>query len=69
MRRGLHTVLLALGLCMAAGRAGVGDSVVAPGASVAKLAGGFEFTEGPTCSRPAMQRATSSSPTSPTTAS
>jgi len=49
MRRGLHTVLLALGLCMAAGRAGVGDSVVAPGASVAKLAGGFEFTEGPTC--------------------
>ncbi len=49
MRRSMHGVLLALGLCMATCRAGTGSSVVAPGASVVKLAGGFEFTEGPTC--------------------
>jgi gluconolactonase len=49
MKRGKHAVMLALGLCMAAWRAGAADSVVAPGASVEKLAGGFAFTEGPTC--------------------
>jgi gluconolactonase len=45
----MQAVLLALGVCLAASRAGAGGSVVAPGASVEKLAGGFEFTEGPTC--------------------
>jgi gluconolactonase len=48
-RRGMHAVVLALGLCLAACQAGAGGSVVAPGASVKKLTGGFEFTEGPTC--------------------
>ena len=41
------------------------SAVVAPGAKLEKLAGDFKFTEGPTAIRPA----TSSSPTSRTTAS
>ena len=34
---------------MTAWMSGAEDRVVAPGATVEKLAGGFEFTEGPTC--------------------
>ena len=34
---------------MASNLSGAQDRVVAPGAKVEKLAGGFEFTEGPTC--------------------
>jgi gluconolactonase len=41
--------VLGLGLIMAHALSGTQNSVVAPGAKVEKLAGGFEFTEGPTC--------------------
>ena len=47
--RRLGAALLGCGLLMAACRSGAGDRVVAPGAAVKKLAGGFAFTEGPTC--------------------
>ena len=40
---------LALGLIMAYSRSIAGDGVVSSGANVEKLAGGFQFTEGPTC--------------------
>ena len=49
MRFHLRTILLAcvLALCSTAADAADGESLVAPGAKVAKLAGGMKFTEGP----------------------
>jgi gluconolactonase len=41
--------VLAVGLIIASALSGAQDRVVAPGAKLEKLAGGFEFTEGPTC--------------------
>lgn len=41
--------MLALGLSAASCRAGTEPGVVAAGATVERLAGGFSFTEGPTC--------------------
>ncbi len=41
--------MLGLGLIVDHSQSVAGDGVVAPGAKVEKLAGGFEFTEGPTC--------------------
>ena len=49
MRRTLAALVLALGLIMAYSRSIAGDGVVSSGANVEKLAGGFQFTEGPTC--------------------
>jgi gluconolactonase len=49
MRRTLTATVLGLGLIMAPSLSVAGDSVVAPGAQVEKLAGDFQFTEGPTC--------------------
>jgi gluconolactonase len=43
-------IVLGLGLLLASSLlSGTEDRVVAPGATVEKLAGGFAFTEGPTC--------------------
>jgi gluconolactonase len=49
MKRSVGAITLALAVSLAACRAGTGGRVVAPGATVERLAGGFEFTEGPTC--------------------
>ncbi len=46
--KALLALIAALGLA-ATDRVEAADSVVAPGAKLEKLAGGFEFTEGPTC--------------------
>jgi gluconolactonase len=43
----MATAVLGVALCAAPGRGA--DSPVAPGARLEKLAGGFKFTEGPTC--------------------
>ncbi len=48
-RRIARAAALGLGLIMASMLSGAQEGVVAPGAKVEKLAGGFEFTEGPTC--------------------
>jgi len=45
----MRALVLALGLGAAAYHAGLQRGVVAPGATVEKLAGGFAFTEGPAC--------------------
>ena len=49
MRRGVTTVVLGLGLIMGYSLSGADDSVIAPDATVEKLTGDFQFTEGPTC--------------------
>jgi len=49
MSRTLTATLLGLGLIMAHSQSIAGDGVIAPGATVEKLAGDFQFTEGPTC--------------------
>ena len=49
MARTFTAMLLGLGLIMARSQSAGGDGVVAPGAKVEKLAGDFQFTEGPTC--------------------
>ena len=51
MKRRVTAVVLGLVAIAAPWLSGAGDRVVAPGATVQKLAGGFEFTEGPTCDR------------------
>jgi gluconolactonase len=48
-RSTLTVALLAMGCVMASHLADGQNGVVVPGAKVQKLAGGFEFTEGPTC--------------------
>jgi gluconolactonase len=65
MKRSLNAMVLGLVLFVAQGLFWAEQSVVAPGAKVEKLAGEFEFTEGPT----GDAGATSFSPTSPLTAS
>ncbi|MFO7906767.1 MAG: SMP-30/gluconolactonase/LRE family protein [Planctomycetota bacterium] len=47
----VRAILVALCFCAAclAATAGLAEELVAPGASVEKLADGFEFTEGPAC--------------------
>jgi gluconolactonase len=47
--RHVTVTVLGMGLILAACLSGAERSVVAAGAAVEKLAGGFEFTEGPTC--------------------
>jgi gluconolactonase len=47
--RGVTATVLGMALMMVSCRSSTQHSVVAPGARVEKLAGGFEFTEGPTC--------------------
>jgi gluconolactonase len=49
MKRRVTAAVLGLALIMAPGLSGAQDGVVAPGAKVEKLAGDFQFTEGPTC--------------------
>ena len=49
MKRMLTATVLGLGLLMAHSQSVAGDGMVAPGAKVEKLAGDFQFTEGPTC--------------------
>jgi len=49
MTRHVCTIILALGLIAAGCRRATDGAVLAPGAAVEKVAGGFEFTEGPTC--------------------
>jgi len=49
MKRTLTAMVLGLGLLMAHTQSAAGDGLVAPGATVEKLAGDFQFTEGPTC--------------------
>jgi gluconolactonase len=49
MRLTVTAMVLGLGLLMAHAESVAGDGVVAPGATVEKLAGDFQFTEGPTC--------------------
>ena len=51
MTRSVKVVVLGLVVVMAPWLSGAQARVVAPGAKVQKLAGGFEFTEGPTCDR------------------
>ena len=65
MHHSVKAIVLGLAAIIAPWPCGAQDGVVAPGARLEKLAGGFEFTEGPTCDA----RATSSSPISRTTAS
>jgi gluconolactonase len=45
----VKATVLVLALVMASWLSGAQNSVVAPGAKVEKLTGGFAFTEGPTC--------------------
>jgi len=49
MRSTVTAMVLGLELLMAHAQSAAGDGVVAPGATVEKLAGDFQFTEGPTC--------------------
>jgi gluconolactonase len=49
MKRTLTAMVLGLGLFMALSQSVAEAGVVAPGATVEKLAGDFQFTEGPTC--------------------
>jgi gluconolactonase len=49
MRQTLTTMVLGLGVIMAHSQSDAENGVVAPGAKVEKLAGDFQFTEGPTC--------------------
>jgi hypothetical protein len=49
MKRIVAATGLGLGLILVNSLSAAGDGVVAPGAKVQKLAGDFEFTEGPTC--------------------
>jgi gluconolactonase len=49
MKRSVTATVLGLGLTLVPWSSGARERVVAPGARVEKLAGGFEFTEGPTC--------------------
>ncbi len=49
MQRSVKSIVLGLAVIVAPSLSGAQDPVVAPGARVEKLAGGFEFTEGPTC--------------------
>ena len=49
MRRTVTAMVLGLGLLMAHAQSVARGGVVAPGAQVEKLAGDFQFTEGPTC--------------------
>jgi gluconolactonase len=49
MIRFLTATAVGLGMLGAPLRAADGGGVLAPGAALAKVAGGFEFTEGPTC--------------------
>ena len=51
MKRRVTAIVLGLVAIAAPWLSGAEDRVVAPGATVEKLAGGFEFTEGPTCDR------------------
>ncbi len=49
MKRSSFALVLGMGLLWLLGLSCAEPSVVAPGAKVEKLAGDFEFTEGPTC--------------------
>ncbi|HSN04877.1 MAG TPA: SMP-30/gluconolactonase/LRE family protein [Nitrospira sp.] len=49
MTRTVTAMALGLGLLMTHAQSVAGDGVVAPGATVERLADGFQFTEGPTC--------------------
>ena len=49
MYRSVKAIVLGLAAIMAPWPCGAQDGVIAPGARLEKLAGGFEFTEGPTC--------------------
>ena len=49
MTRSVTAIGLGLAVIVAPWLSGAQNRVVAPGARVEKLAGGFEFTEGPTC--------------------
>ncbi len=49
MRPTVTAMVLGLGLFMASAQSVAEAGVVAPGATVEKLAGDFQFTEGPTC--------------------
>lgn len=49
LKPGLRTSVLGMGLLVASSLSFAEDRVVAPGAALEKLAGGFKFTEGPTC--------------------
>ena len=60
-----HYIQLFLSIVCAAHVLAAESKIIAPGATLQKLAGDFAFTEGPACDA----RATCSSPTSPTTAS
>jgi gluconolactonase len=47
----MKTILSLILFVLALAPAAFADSVIAPGATLQKLAGGFQFTEGPTCDR------------------
>jgi gluconolactonase len=47
----MKTFLFPLAVLMASAVAGISESPIAPGAKLEKLAGGFLFTEGPTCDK------------------